>query len=57
MDISLYGHFLFSLRTIMATVLDAIYTALEHSGLHTLLIQYDKDLVITYGPVTVFCAT
>ena len=50
MDISSYGHFLFSLRTIMATVLDAIYTALEHSGLHTLLIQYDKDLVIAYGP-------
>ena len=50
MDISLYGHFLFSLRTIMATVLDAIYTALEHSGLHTLLIQYDKDLAIAYGP-------
>lgn len=50
MDISLYGHFLFSLRTIMATVLDAIYTALEHSELRTLLIRYDKDLVIAYGP-------
>ena len=50
MDISLYGHFLFSLRTIMATVLDAIYTALKHSGLHTLLIRYDKDLVIAYEP-------
>ena len=50
MDISLYGHFLFSLRTIMVTVLDAIYTALEHSGLCTLLIRYDKDLVIAYGP-------
>ena len=50
MDISFYGHFLFSLRTIMATVLDAIYTALEHSELRTLLIRYDKDLVIAYGP-------
>ena len=49
-DTSFYRHFLYGLHTIMVAVQDAIYTALEHSGLHTLLIRYDKDLVIAYRP-------
>ena len=48
MDISLYGHFLFCLYTIMIAVLDAIYTALKHLKLHT----YSYDITNTQSSLT-----